>query len=168
VFELLATVAGQILQDAGSEDPNKSKEAEQEAVKEKSQSDLDSQVTSLGSVRDFTSVDKPQSVGKPSSDGDDPTNLSTVEDVSVEGSNGVETVRYGARTPSREEERKAFVKDVSASEGNGALVHTNASSPEEQVNVVTTFVFWITETFGCLLVEFSLFRCPLPRVWLSM
>ena len=156
MFELLATVAGQILQDAGSEDPNKSKQTQQEASKEKSQSDLDSQVTSLGSVRDFTSVDKPQSDGKPPSEGDDQMNLSTVEDVFVQGS------KCGVRTPSQEEERKSFVKDVSASEGNVALVHTNASSPDEQVNVVTTSVFSISESFACLLLEFPLFSSPLP------
>lgn len=163
VFELLATVAGQILQDAGSEDPNKSKQTQQEASKEKSQSDLDSQVTSLGSVRDFTSVDKPQSDGgKPPPEGDDQMNLSTIEDVFVQGSKGLEGVKCGVRIPSQEEERRSFVKDVSASEVNAALVHTNASSPEEQVNVVRTFVFSISETFACLFLEFPLFRSPLP------
>lgn len=162
MFELLATVAGQILQDAGSEEPNKSKQIQEEGSKEKSQSDIDSQVTSLGSVRDFTSVDKPQSVGKATSDRDDHTNVSTIEDVSVQGSNGVETMSCGVRTPSQEEERKTFVKDVSASEGNGALVQMNASSVEDQVNMVTAFVFLISETLACLSLEVSQFRTRVP------
>ncbi|KAG0605748.1 hypothetical protein M758_9G084800 [Ceratodon purpureus] len=128
VFDLLATVAGQILQDAGSEDPNKTKEGHQDSTKDKSQSDLDSQITSLGSVKDFTSVDKPQSAGKPMEYSGCNTNVCTIKDVSDQGSNIVETMSCVVRTPSQEEDRKAFVKDVLVDEGNGAFVHTNASS----------------------------------------
>lgn len=153
MFELLATVAGQILQDAGSEDPSKANQIQEEASKEKSQSDLDSQVTSLGSVKDFTSVDKPHLIAKPTADGNDHANGSTVEDVSVQGSNGVETVSCGVRTPSQEDERKGCVQDLSASEGNGALVNTNTSALEEQVSLVTTFVV----DRVCIIVDRELF-----------
>lgn len=140
VFDLLATVAGQILQDAGSEDPNKTKEGHQDSTKDKSQSDLDSQITSLGSVKDFTSVDKPQSAGKPMEYSGCNTNVCTIKDVSDQGSNIVETMSCVVRTPSQEEDRKAFVKDVLVDESNGAFVHTNASSVGDLVNILTILV----------------------------
>jgi hypothetical protein len=134
VFDLLATVAGQILQDAGSEGPNKTKQSHQEASKDKAQSDLDSQITSLESVKDFTSVDKPQSAGKPTVNADGRKDVSTIKDASVQASNDLETVSCVVRTPAQEEERKVFVKDVLVDEGNGAPVHMSASPLEDLVN----------------------------------
>ncbi|KAG0563321.1 hypothetical protein KC19_8G021400 [Ceratodon purpureus] len=131
VFDLLATVAGQILQDAGSEDPNKTKQTHQEASKDKPQSDLDSQITSLESVKDFTSVDKPQPAGKPTVNADGFTDVCMIKDISVQASNDLETVSCAVRTPSQEEKRKVFVKDVLVDEGNGAPVHMNVSPLED-------------------------------------
>jgi hypothetical protein len=134
-------VAGQILQDSGSEHPNKTKESHQEATKDKSQSDLDSQITSLERVKDLTSVDKPQSAGKPMEHADCITNVCTIKDVSFQASNDSETMSSVVRTPSQEEEREAFVKDVLVVESNGALVHMNASSLEDLVNFLAIHVF---------------------------
>ena len=140
VFDLLATVAGQILQDAGSEDPNKTKQLHQDAFKEKAQSDIDSQITSLESVKDFSSVDKPQSAGKTTVNAD----VCTIKDVSDQGSNDLETVSCVVRTPSQEEERKIFVKNVLVDEGNGAPVHMNASPLEDPVNILTMLDFTLS------------------------
>lgn len=138
VFDLLASVAGQILQDAGSGDPNKAKQSGEEACKERAQSDLDSQITSAESVKDLASVDKPQAGGERAASAGGMTDACTVGDVCGQGSSDVEMASCAVRTPSQEEERKAFVKDVSADEGNGAAVDMDASAVEDLVSAVTS------------------------------
>lgn len=130
VFELLATVAGQILQDARSDDPNGAKQGDGEGARGKSQSGMDSQISGLDSVKDFTSVDKPQSSGSGNAYAGGVTHVSSVDEVSVEGSNDGESASCGARSPAQEEDRGAFVKDVAVDEGSGAVVHTKGSAME--------------------------------------
>ncbi len=61
-FELLATVAGRILQDTGvNEGQDKPKANERESLKENSPSEIDSQVSSVGSVTNHIFTDKRQS-----------------------------------------------------------------------------------------------------------
>ncbi|CAK9859966.1 unnamed protein product [Sphagnum jensenii] len=61
-FELLATVAGRILQDTGvNEGQDKLKANERESLKENSPSEIDSQVSSVGSVTNHIFTDKRQS-----------------------------------------------------------------------------------------------------------
>ncbi|CAM6041415.1 unnamed protein product [Sphagnum compactum] len=61
-FELLATVAGRILQDTGvNEGQDKPKANEQESLKENSPSEIDSQVSSVGSVTNHIFTHKRQS-----------------------------------------------------------------------------------------------------------
>lgn len=153
VFELLATVAGQILQDARSDDPNGAKQGDGEGARGKSQSGMDSQISGLDSVKDFTSVDKPQSSGSGNAYAGGVTHVSSVDEVSVEGSNDGESASCGARSPAQEEDRGAFVKDVAVDEGSGAVVHTKGSAMEGVVSVAATMLvedgMWVVEGGEC-------------------
>lgn len=133
VFDLLATVAGQILQDDGVQEPNMTKQGLQEVCKEKSLS-ADSQLTSLES-KDLSSIDKPQCRGEALANVEGHTSMYTMkEDASLQVNSDGETMSCLVGTPSQEEERKSFVKEISVDEGHGAPVHINSSPLEDQVS----------------------------------
>lgn len=142
VFDLLATVAGQILQDDGVQEPNVTKQGHQEVCKEKSLS-ADSQLTSLES-KDLSSIDKPQCREEALVNVEGHTRMYTMkEDASLQVISDGETMSCVVRTPSQEEERKSFVKEISVDEGHGAPVHINTSPLEDQVSFLLNFEIMI-------------------------
>lgn len=137
VFDLLATVAGQILQDDGVQEPNMTKQGHHEVCKEKSLS-ADSQLTSLES-KDLSSIDKPQCRGEALANVDHTSMYTMKEDASLQVISDGETMSCLVGTPSQEEERKSFVKEISVDEGHGAPVHINSSPLEDQVSFLLNF-----------------------------
>lgn len=158
-FELLATVAGQILQDAGVEERVNTDLGDQELSKDKLQSQTHSQISSLESVMDHTFVHKPQPEPQVTSHMDASENEGTAkEEVAALANNAVESQSCEAMAwiLAQEEETKAIVKDISVDESNVAPVHTTCSPLEDQVitSVMLSPFFLSFLPFGSFLFSF--------------
>ncbi len=150
-FELLATVAGRILQDTGinSGQCNKANNInEQESLKENLPSKIDSQVSSVGSVTNHVVIDKRQSASvafhlvAPSQLGmnEEEVQLRVVgegetEVVAGQTQNCFQSSEAAVWSPSQEEQSNIVVKEVTPVDEDSAAAPVNITSspPADQV-----------------------------------
>nr|PNR32003.1 hypothetical protein PHYPA_026128 [Physcomitrium patens] len=131
VFELLATVAGQILQGAGGEDGSRTNRGDREGAKGELEVGVDCVRASLESRKRSTSGGKPRSSGDGRAKGEGVAHVGWIGDVCGEGCNDVESTSGVVRTPSQEEERTSSVKDVAVDESNATAARMDASAMED-------------------------------------
>lgn len=136
VFELLATVAGQILQGAGGEDGSRTNRGDREGAKGELEVGVDCVRASLESRKRSTSGGKPRSSGDGRAKGEGVAHVGWIGDVCGEGCNDVESTSGVVRTPSQEEERTSSVKDVAVDESNATAARMDASAMEDVVSMV--------------------------------
>ncbi len=146
-FELLATVAGRILQDTGvNEGQDKPKANERESLKENSPSEIDSQVSSVGSVTNHVVIDKRQSASvafhlvAPSQLGMNEEEVQLrvagkTEVVAGQTQNCFQSSEAAVWSPSQEEQSNVVVKEVTPVDEDSAAAPVNISSspPADQV-----------------------------------
>ncbi len=150
-FELLATVAGRILQDTGinSGQCNKANNInEQESLKENLPSKIDSQVSSVGSVTNHVVIDKRQSASvafhlvAPSQLGMNEEEVQLrvagegeTEVVAGQTQNCFQSSEAAVWSPSQEEQSNIVVKEVTPVDEDSAAAPVNITSspPADQV-----------------------------------
>ncbi len=148
-FELLATVAGRILQDTGinSGQCNKANNVnEQESLKENLPSEIDSQVSSVGSVTNHVVIDKRQSASvafhlvAPSQLGMNEEEVQLrvagkTEVVAGQTQNCFQSSEAAVWSPSQEEQSNVVVKEVTPVDEDSAAAPVNITSspPADQV-----------------------------------
>ncbi len=150
-FELLATVAGRILQDTGinSGQCNKANNVnEQESLKENLPSEIDSHVSSVGSVTNHVVIDKRQSASvafhlvAPSQSGMNEEEVQLrvagegkTEVVAGQTQNCFQSSEAAVWSPSQEEQSNVVVKEVTPVDEDSAAAPVNITSspPADQV-----------------------------------